>query len=340
MADPRFFRNAGPFSIGDISTHLGLDLPTGIDADRMFTDVMPLDSAGSEHVSFLDNRKYIPAFEHSKAGACIVSPDLADRAPDGMITLVTPTPYHVYARAAWLFYPTETPSEGIHASASVAKTAIIGVGSQIDAGAVICDGATIGDGCHIGPNCVIDVGVQIGSGTKINANATIANALVGENVIIHSGVRIGQDGFGFAMGPGGHEKVPQLGRVIIGDDVEIGANTTIDRGTGPDTEIGTGSKIDNLVQIGHNVKLGRHCVIVSQVGISGSTELGDFAVLAGQAGVAGHLKIGTGAQVAAQSGLMRDVEPGQKVGGSPAKPVKQWLRETAALERLTKKKRN
>jgi len=164
------------------------------------------------------------------------------------------------------------------------------------------------------------------------------HATVGDNTIIHTGARIGQDGFGFAMGPAGHVKVPQLGRVIVGADVEIGANTTIDRGTGPDTVIGDGCKIDNLVQIAHNVQIGQNCVIVSQTGISGSTELGDFVVLAGQVGLAGHLKIGSGARIAAQSGVMRNVDPGQELGGSPAKPVRAWLKEVATLERLARKK--
>jgi len=187
---------------------------------------------------------------------------------------------------------------------------------------------------------VICKSVTIGANSQVGPNASIANAIIGSNTIIHAGVRIGQDGFGFAMGPDGHEKVPQLGRVVIGDHVEIGANTTIDRGTGPDTSIGNGTKIDNLVQIAHNVQIGQNCVLVSHVGISGSTELGDFVVLAGQVGVAGHLKIGSGTRVAAQSGVMRNIGAGQEMGGSPAKPVRKWLKEVATLERLAQKKKD
>lgn len=183
---------------------------------------------------------------------------------------------------------------------------------------------------------MLHAGVAVGPSCRIGAGAVLQNCLVGARVIIHPGVRVGQDGFGFAPGPGGHLKVPQLGRVLIEDDVEIGANTTIDRGTGPDTVIGAGTKIDNLVQIAHNVRLGRGCIVVSQVGISGSTEIGDFVMIGGQAGLTGHLHVGAGARIAAQSGVMRDIEPGTEVGGSPAKPVKAWLKEVATLERLTK----
>jgi UDP-3-O-[3-hydroxymyristoyl] glucosamine N-acyltransferase len=211
-------------------------------------------------------------------------------------------------------------------------------GCQIDAGAVIGAHAEIAADCHIGANAVIGEGVALGANCRIGANSTISHAILGSRVYIHPGVRIGQDGFGFAMGPAGHLKVPQLGRVVVHDDVEIGANTTIDRGAGPDTVIGAGCRIDKLVQIGHNVQLGRGCVLVAQTGISGSTKLGDFVITAGQAGLTGHLTIGSGARIAAQAGVMRDVAPGETVGGSPAVPVTQWLRQTALLGQLAQKK--
>ncbi|MEX0695816.1 MAG: UDP-3-O-(3-hydroxymyristoyl)glucosamine N-acyltransferase [Rhodospirillales bacterium] len=338
MADSRFFTNAGPFSLVMIAETVGVECARTDDPQRTFRDVMPLNVAGPDDVSFLDNRKYTDQFKVSRAGACIVAPDVADLAPPGMSLLITPEPYPAYARVAALFYPP------VRANGSVAPSAIIAAGAKIASGAEIAPGAVIGtmceiaEGCIIAANAVIGNGVVIGRNTRIGENASIANAEIGENTIIHAGVRIGQDGFGFAMGPGGHIKVPQLGRVIIGSDVEIGANTTIDRGTGPDTRIGNGTKIDNLVQIAHNVQIGENCVIVSQVGISGSTELGDFVVLAGQVGLVGHLKIGSGARIAAQSGVMRNVDPGQELGGSPAKPIRAWLKEIAMLERLTRKK--
>ena len=184
---------------------------------------------------------------------------------------------------------------------------------------------------YIGANCVI------GNDCTIHSNVNITNAIIGNNVIIHSGVSIGQDGFGYAYNNGRHHKVPQVGRVIIGDDVEIGANTTIDRGSAPDTIIGEGTKIDNLVQIGHNVKIGKHCIIVSQVGISGSTEIGDYTIIAGQAGIAGHLKIGSQVQVAAQAGITRDLEDKAIVGGTPAVPLRQYHKQALALAKLTEK---
>lgn len=338
MADPRFFSNAGPYSLARIAETAEAEIVGTDDTDRLFLDVMPIDQAGGEHVSFLDNRKYTDQFRTSAAGACIVGPDVVELAPVGMCLLVTAEPYHAYARVAALFYPNPASTGEIHPSAVVADDANIGDDVEIGPCAVIGNGAMIGRGCIIEAGAVIGNGVEIGENTRIGANTTITNACIGADTIIHGGVRIGQDGFGFAMGPGGHVKVPQLGRVMVGDNVEIGANTTIDRGTGPDTVIGNGTKIDNLVQIAHNVQIGQNCVIVSQVGISGSTELGDFVVVAGQVGLTGHLKIGSGSRIAAQSGVMRDVEAGQEVGGSPAKPVRAWLKEVAMIERMARKR--
>ncbi|MEQ8321578.1 MAG: UDP-3-O-(3-hydroxymyristoyl)glucosamine N-acyltransferase [Rhodospirillales bacterium] len=338
MADSRFFSNAGPFSLARIAETAGAECVNAEDMSRLFKDVMPLGEAGSGHVSFLDNKKYKDIFSKSKAGACIVSPAVVDIAPEGMCLLVTPEPYHAYARVADLFYPMPASNGQVHASAVVADSARIAGNVEIGASAVVGEDVAIGENSIIAPGAIIGDGVQIGSNTRIGANATVFHAIIGDHTIIHAGVRIGQDGFGFAMGPAGHLKVPQLGRVIVGSHVEIGANSTIDRGTGPDTVIGDGTKIDNLVQIAHNVQIGQNCILVSHVGISGSTELGDFVVLAGQVGVAGHLKIGSGSRVAAQSGVMRDIGPGQEMGGSPAKPVRAWLKEVAMIERLARKK--
>ena len=195
--------------------------------------------------------------------------------------------------------------------------------------------AEIGDRCRVGANAVVGRGVVIGEDTEIGVGASLSHCLIGRRVRIYPGARIGQDGFGFAIDPSGHVAVPQLGRVIVEDQVEIGANVTIDRGAGPDTVIGRGCMIDNLVQIGHNVEVGPGSVIVAQAGISGSTKLGKLVVLAGQAGLAGHLSVGDGARVGAQSGVMRDVPPGEDVFGSPAMPSRQYWRWYSRLMKLS-----
>ncbi len=337
MADPRFYTAAGPYSLKVLAEVSGARIGGGADPEAMFVDVGSLAEAGAEQVSFLDNKRYVDAFRKSRAGACLVHPDLAGKAPGTMALLLTEQPYHAYAKVARRFYPDDAPPPATAKSAVVDKTARIGKGCVIEPGAVIGAKAEIGPGSVIAANASVGRGVVVGNDCVIGACASLAYCLIGDRVIVHAGVRIGQDGFGFALGPKGHLKVPQLGRVIIGDDVEIGANSTIDRGSGPDTVVGAGTKIDNLVQIAHNVKIGRNCIIVSQVGISGSTEIGDFVMMGGQAGLTGHLRIGDGARIAAQSGVMRDVEAGSEVGGSPSQPMRNWLREQALLRRMTKK---
>jgi UDP-3-O-[3-hydroxymyristoyl] glucosamine N-acyltransferase len=338
MADPRFFAKAGPFALAELARRCGAELATGTNPDAVLHDVAPLDKAGPSDLSFLDNKKYVDAFTVSHAGACLVHPSLATRAPDGMALLLSDDPYRAYAKVAAAFYPQAPLVPGVAFGAHVDPSAILGEGVQVDPGVVIGARAEIGSGSVIGANSVIGPGVVIGEGCIIGAGATLSHAILGNRVNIYPGVRIGQDGFGFAMGPSGHLKVPQLGRVLIEDDVEIGANATIDRGAGPDTVIGTGCRIDNLVQIGHNVQLGRGCVIVAQVGISGSSRLDDFVVVGGQAGITGHLRIGAGVRIAAQSGVMRNIEAGNTVGGSPAVPMTEWLRQSAVLGQLARKK--
>jgi len=209
---------------------------------------------------------------------------------------------------------------------------------DIGPNAVIEQGVRLGRRCRVGANTVIAAGVEVGDDCRIGPNVTLSHCVIGSRVVLHPGVRIGQEGFGFASDPAGPVKVPQLGRVLIGNDVDIGANTTIDRGSGPDTVIGSGSMIDNLVQIGHNVILGRCCVLAGQVGISGSTRLDDFVMVGGQGGLAGHLHIGRGVRIAAKSGIMRDIPAGETVCGSPAVPLTEFMRQTAVLQRLARKK--
>lgn len=335
MQHPGFFERAGPFPLGEIARATGAELGPA-EPDRLFWNVRPLSDAQAGDISFLDNRKYLPELQTTAAGACLVSPALADRVPSGTIRLITKAPYRGFALALQLFYPDalhpKVAADGC--TRAIDPTAKLEDGVKVEPGAIIGPGVKIGRGTRVAAGAVIGQNCSIGRNCYIGSLSTVTFAMIGDRVILHAGVRIGQDGFGFAMGPGGHLKVPQIGRVIIQDDVEIGANTTIDRGALKDTIIGEGTKIDNLVQIGHNVVIGRHCVIVSQVGISGSSELGDYVVMGGQSGVVGHVRVGAGAQIAGASHPKENVPAGARMGGTPAKPLRDWGREIAAVKRL------
>lgn len=344
MAEPKFFADPTPVTIEQIVAVTGCKPADGADVGVAVSGVAPLDRGEPGYIVFLDNAKYAGDLAKTRATACLIGAKYAAQLPQGVIGLVTPQPYKAFAQVLALMYPAAKRPQsmfgtvGIAPGAFIHPTARLEADVTVDPNAIIGPGAEIGSGTLILAGAVIGPEVRVGRDCVISSNATVQHALIGNRVIIHPGVSIGQDGFGFAMGPGGHLKVPQVGRVIIQDDVEIGANTTIDRGANRDTVIGEGTKIDNLVQIGHNVSIGRHCVIVSQVGISGSTILQDYAVLGGQAGIAGHLTIGMGAQIAAKTGLMTDVPAGAKWGGIPGRPGKQWLREVATLSRLASKR--
>lgn len=340
MSDPVFFKRALTPALSDIIAWTGAAAPDGADLTVVITGVAALDFAGPGDLVFLDNPKYAGALETTRAAACLVSPRFALRAPKGVTALVLPDPYRAFAKVVALLYPDASRpgslfgGAGISPAAYVHPDARLEAGVIVDPGAVIGPRAAIGAGSVIGAHAVIGPDVRIGRNSSIGAQASVTNALIGDRVILHPGARIGQDGFGFAMGPQGHLKVPQIGRVIIQNDVEIGANAAIDRGANRDTIIGEGTKIDNLVQIGHNVTIGRHCVIVALAGISGSTDIGDFAALGGQVGLTGHLRVGAGAQVAAQSGVMNDIPPGERWGGSPAGPLRDFFRRHAAVGKL------
>lgn len=339
MPDYRFFKKPSSFTLSELAEKIGAQVGPGSDPSFAVEDVLPLDKAGPRDLSFFDNIKYKEQYLATKAGACVVSEDMAKLAPQGLHVLVSRSPYKSYALAAQAFYPEPRPAASISDRAYIDPTAKLGEGCTIEAGAVIGAGAELGAQCRVEHNAVIGNNVVMGEKCRVGANATVSHAVIGSHVRLYPGVRIGQDGFGFAIDPRGHVKVPQLGRVMIGDHVEIGANTCVDRGSGPDTEIGSGAWIDNLVQIGHNVKIGRGCVIAAQVGFAGSTVIEDFVALGGQAGVAGHLRIGKGAQIAAQTGVIQDVEAGSKMMGYPAVPLRHFMKQAAILKRLANPKK-
>lgn len=345
MSDPVFFPRAAAPTLGEIVEWTGARAAEGSDLSAVITSVAPLDQGRPGALVFLDNPKYADQLASTRAAACLIGAKYAAGVPTGTVALVAADPYRAFAAVVSKLYPSaERPltlygEAGVSPAAHIHPEARLENGVTVDPGAVVGPRCQIGAGTHIAANAVIGPDVCIGRDCSIGPGASVLYALIGDRVFIHGGVRIGQDGFGFAMGPRGHLKVPQIGRVIVQNDVEIGANTTIDRGANRDTIIGEGTKIDNLVQIAHNVVVGRHCIIVSQVGISGSTELGDFVALGGQAGVTGHLKIGMGAQIAAQSGVANDVPAGQKWGGSPARPIRETWRARLELDRLVAQSR-
>ncbi|MDB2414774.1 UDP-3-O-(3-hydroxymyristoyl)glucosamine N-acyltransferase [Rickettsiales bacterium] len=337
MPDSRFFKTIEPVSLKELADIGGCTLHNQDDASKLICGVAPLESATENEISFLTNSKYQKALNDSKAGACILAENNINKAPAGMPVLLSENPHASYAKIANYLHPQDNHSQSISKNAFIDDTAQISENCTIENGAVIAQDVQIYSGSFIGAGSYIGKGVIIGKNCRIFQGVTLSHCILGDNVTIFPGARIGQDGFGFATENGRHITVPQLGRVILENYVEVGANSCIDRGAGPDTIIGEGTRIDNLVQIGHNVQTGRGCVIVSQVGISGSTKLGDYVVLGGQAGLAGHLNIGSGCNAAAKSGVISDIEPMQIVGGSPAVPIKQWHRQTIALKNLTKK---
>ena len=340
MTEAFFFQRRSGLSLREIVALTGAEPQRGADLDRRITGIAALDRASAGDLCFLDGAKFADRAAICQAGACLTPERFAHLLPDCVSLLCVRAPYRAFVEVARALFPDALrPSslfeaQGVAAGALVHPTARLESGVTIDPGAVIGPRAEIGSATVIGAGTVVGPNVHIGRDCAIGPNVSIIHSLIGDRVIVHAGCRIGQDGFGYLMGTAGHLKVPQIGRVIIQDDVEIGANTTIDRGAMSDTVIGEGTKIDNLVQIAHNVLIGRHCVLASQTGISGSAVIEDNVMTGGQVGIADHITIGAGAALGAKSGVMHDAPAGARWVGAPAKPVKQFFREVAALERL------
>ncbi len=337
MADARFYTSAGPFTALQLADLTGISIGGHPSSGTYYDDVASLASASENHISFIDNKKYLGEFQSTQAGAVFISSELVGHSPESTLNLISSDPYLAYAKAATAFYPDIYTNQTIsNQTALISETASLGSGVIISPGTVVMAKAEIGDGSVIGPNAVIGPGVVIGEHGWIGANVTLSFCCIGSNFIAHSGARIGQDGYGFAPGAPRHFKVPQLGRVMIGHDVEIGANACVDRGSLSDTIIGNGTKLDNLVHIAHNVTIGEGCLITGQVGIAGSAKIGNHVMIGGQAGVAGHLSVGDNVKVAGQAGVSRDIEPDQTVAGFPAMNARKFWRNIAALNKLSK----
>ncbi|MDN2581552.1 UDP-3-O-(3-hydroxymyristoyl)glucosamine N-acyltransferase [Aquibium sp. ELW1220] len=341
MGDPVFFPPTRRLTVGEAAAMAGGTLQHPSTADTEIDGLAAAAQGGAGKLVFVDGRKHAALLDRLVAAAVLCQEDLADRVPDGIAVILARHPAVAFARIGRALYPEAVRGirlaaipQAISDSAVVSPRAIVEDGASIGAGAVIGDGAEIGRGSVIAPNAVIGADCRIGRDCYIGPGASILASLIGNRVTIHGGARIGQDGFGFHPGPAGLEKIPQIGRVIIQDDVEIGANTTIDRGALDDTVVGEGTKIDNLVQIGHNVRIGRHCAIAAQAGISGSVIIGDGVLLGGRAGISDHVTIGNGAQIAAGSGLMHDVPAGERWAGFPAKLATEFFREVYTLKKL------
>jgi UDP-3-O-[3-hydroxymyristoyl] glucosamine N-acyltransferase len=332
-AERRFFRPAGPQTLAAVAAAAGGRFDG--DGGRIFAGVAPLQAAGPDDVSFLDNRRYLDALRSSRAGAVVIAPAMAAEVPDGSAAIVTDAPYLGFARVAALFFPPPPPVPGVHPTAVLAPDAVIGEGTEIGPYVVVGAGARIGRSCLLQAHVVVGPGVEIGDRCRLHSHSSVTHSVLGAGVVLHPGARVGQEGFGFAPTPDGrYETMPQLGCVVLGDGVEIGANACVDRGSQGDTVLGPGTRLDNLVQIGHNVRAGRGCIVVSQAGISGSSTLGSYVTLAAQAGIAGHLQVGDRVRIGGQAGVMNDVPAGIDVIGSPAWPAREFWRALAAFRKL------
>jgi UDP-3-O-[3-hydroxymyristoyl] glucosamine N-acyltransferase len=337
-----FFEKEADISLSVLAQRTDSALVKPEDADIKISSVAPLDEAGIGDISYLTSARYLNALKATRATACFIPEEFIEKAPSHIALLKTFQPHLAYAKALVCFYPdavspiSEIKEKGIHDSARIDPSAKIEAGVIIEAGAIIGAGVQIGSGTIISAYAVIGKNCALGRNCFVGAHCSISNTLIGNEVLIHTGARLGQSGFGYVQQMTGAVRVPQIGRVVIQDHVEIGANTTIDRGSTRDTTIGEHTKIDNLVHIAHNVSVGRHCFIAGQVGIAGSVVLEDYVILLGQVGVADGAHIGAGARIGAKSGVLSKVPAGKDIMGYPAKDLKQFLQEQGLLTKLWK----
>jgi UDP-3-O-[3-hydroxymyristoyl] glucosamine N-acyltransferase len=343
MAQPTFFQSPPPTTLAAIATKANAALVDASQGDKVIKGLASLDEAGPMHLAFFDNLKYADQLGRTKAGACLVSPRFEARVPAHVAVVRANQPFRAFVQLAREFHADALRpqpwfgDDGISPQAIIDPTARLEDGVIVEPLAVIGAHVEIGSGTIVGAGAVIGAHVKIGRDCNVGARTVIQCALIGNDVLIHPGCCIGQDGYGFIFfGANGHTKVPQTGRVIIQNHVEVGAGTTIDRGSLRDTVIGEGTKIDNQVQIGHNVTIGRHCLLAAQIGLAGSLTIGDNVALGAKVGINNHLTIGDGAQVTAMSGVKDDIPPNGRWGGFFAKPTKQWFREIVAVERLVR----
>lgn len=327
-------RSGDSTDLSDVARHLGVPDPGG--GELSITGVAPVATAGPHELGFLASERYLSGLQDSRAGALLVARDLAHHVEgDGRPRLIVPDAHQALARLLERFFPEGPRRHGIHPTAVVEEGARLGEGVAVGPFAVVEAGAVIGAGTRLGAHCVVGAGAEIGEECALLPHAVVyPGTVLGRRVILHAGARIGVDGFGYVFVEGAHRKVPQVGRCVVGDDVEIGANTTLDRGSIGDTAVGEGTKIDNLVQLGHNVTVGRHAVLASQVGVAGSTRIGHGVLAGGQAGIGGHLDVGDGAQLGGQAGIIGDIAAGETVVGYPARPRREFLRVAAAQSRV------
>jgi len=341
VAQLNFFKNPPASTLADIVALTQAELVDPSRSGQQIKGLASLDNAGPLHLSFFDNPKYADQLAATRAGACLVSPRLEAHVPTHVVILRSAQPFREFVKVAREWYSEALRPQSCFSNSGIASSAMIHPSARleddviVDPLAVVGPRVEIGAGTVIGAGAVIGADVRIGRNCDVGANSSLQFALIGDDVLIHPCCSIGQDGYGFIFfGPEGHLKVPQTGRVLIQNNVEVGAGTTIDRGSLRDTVIGEGTKIDNQVQIGHNVTIGRHCLLAAQIGLAGSLTIGDNVALGAKVGINNHLKIGDGAQVTAMSGVKDDIPPNGRWGGFFAKPTKQWFKEIIAVERL------